>query len=97
MIRVLLTVFVILVPISAQAAETAVDWMALAKAHDAIIRKYRADVRAKKSSPEFTASAALRRAGVANAVDAPVSGITPQKAAAILNDYGSCWQNLMAM
>jgi hypothetical protein len=52
------------------------------------MERYNQDLRAGKSMPYFDAVARLEQAGILQALEAPVAGISPRRAAAILNDYG---------
>lgn len=64
------------------------DWQALEKAYASIMDTYNAAVKAGKPIPYFDATLNLEKAGILNAVNAPIENISPQKASAILNDYG---------
>jgi hypothetical protein len=65
-----------------------IDWQALAKSHASIMQKYNSDIKAKRPAPYFDAEWDLQKAGIIHALNAPVENISPQDAAAILNDYG---------
>lgn len=67
---------------------TTVDWLALEKAHAAILKKYRANLKRHVPFPSTDASFSFEQAGFPSAIAAPVRGISPQEAAAMLNDYG---------
>lgn len=69
-------------------AASSVDWVALAAVHRAAMDRYNRELRERKPVPDFKALRQLEDAGVVQALDAPLSGISPQRAAAILNDYG---------
>ena len=64
------------------------DWQALDTAYASIMGAYTAAVKAGKPIPYFDATMSFEKAGILRAVDAPVENISPQKASAILNDYG---------
>jgi hypothetical protein len=66
-------------------APVQVDWSALWAAHEDALR---ADGDEKNSLQESRAAGILIHAGVRRALEAPVEGTTPQRAAAVLNDYG---------
>jgi hypothetical protein len=61
-----------------------VDWAVLAGAHEQALRIYHEK---KDLLPDLHARKILEQAGVQRALNAPVEGIAPRKAAAILNDY----------
>jgi len=65
-----------------------VDWQSLSNTHLSIMSAYNADMKAGKPIPYFDAISRFEKAGILRAVDAPVKNISPQKAAAIINDYG---------
>lgn len=64
------------------------DWQALEKEHASIMAIYNAAVKDGKPIPYFDAILNFEKAGILNAVDAPIEKISHQKASAILNDYG---------
>lgn len=76
-------------------APPAPDWQALAAVHSSVMSSYTSVMSSYKavaaqvtrSGPQ-AATDRLEAAGALLALDAPVTGITPRRAAAILNDYG---------
>jgi hypothetical protein len=64
------------------------DWNALDASYESAVKQYEADKRAGKAFPSLKAQESLDEALVQVAVDMTVTGIQPEKAAAILNDYG---------
>ncbi len=65
-----------------------VNWNSLEAAHHDTMDRYNRDIREKKTIPFYDAINRLEEAGVQQALDATVQGISNEKAAAILNDYG---------
>jgi hypothetical protein len=72
----------------ARSAAPAPDWQALAAVHASVMSSYQAVAAQVARSGPQAAVDRLEAAGVLLALDAPVAGITPRRAAAILNDYG---------
>jgi hypothetical protein len=73
------------------AAPAAVDWSALDAAHRVALVQYRQFMRpgsAARRAPAPDVMRSLEEAGVLPALEAPVEGVTRQRAAEILNDYG---------
>lgn len=68
--------------------KSATDWQALQVAYRTILDTYNAELKAHKPIPGMSAVRRLQEAGVIQALDAQIEGISPQEAAAILNDYG---------
>jgi hypothetical protein len=66
----------------------AADWQALAAVHASVMSSYKAVASQVARSGPQAAVDRLEAAGVLLALDAPVAGVTPRRAAAILNDYG---------
>ena len=69
-------------------AQAATDWPALARAHDAALRKYQATPAGERPRAREAACLALRAAGAERAIADPVAGVSARQAAEILNDYG---------
>src|SRR5262249_54136610 len=67
----------------------AVDWAALDAAHRAAMDRYNQELQEGKSVPYLFAITHLEEAGVRQALQGTVAGISAQRAAAIFNDYGS--------
>jgi len=70
------------------AGSAAVDWAALDAAHRAVMDRYNQELQEGKLVPHSRAALDLEWAGVRQALQAPVEGISTQRAAAIFNDYG---------
>lgn len=70
------------------AAAGSVDWPALGAAHRKVMDRYNQELRESNPLAFLRAPQRLEEAGVLQALDAPVTRISPQRAAAILNDYG---------
>lgn len=73
------------------AAPVAVDWRALDAAHRVALAQYRQSMQpgsAARRAPAPDVLQQLEEAGVLPALEAPVEGVTHQRAAEILNDYG---------
>lgn len=68
--------------------QATVDWVTLEAAHRITMNRYNQDLQERKPVPYMNAADRLEQAGILYAFDAPVTGISPQQAAAILNDYG---------
>jgi len=66
----------------------AVAWSELEAAYRATMATYREEITAKKPVPFIGAVSRLERSGLAAVIDFPVTGISPQRAAAMFNDYG---------
>ena len=64
-----------------------VDWQTLERAHDAALKHYTEVTNAGGDAAEATLRA-LEDAGILNAINAQVTGITNKAAAGILSDYG---------
>jgi len=65
-----------------------VDWKALDAAYSAVMEQYAAAVKRHEYSAFVPALTKLQEAGVSRALNVPVTDISPQRAAAIFNDYG---------
>ncbi len=69
-----------------------VDWGALHATYRATMEKLSTAKRERQAGAEFTAkwnaARELELAGIAGALEAPLHGIAPRQAAAMLNDYG---------
>jgi hypothetical protein len=72
---------------AALAAEP-LDWPALERAHAQAMQRYKAERPNAVEGARNTACQALRSAGAERAIDAPVAGVEPRRAAEILNDFG---------
>jgi hypothetical protein len=70
------------------ASAPAIVWSELEAAYQTIMAQYHEETKAKKPIPYFNAVRRLEEAGVPIAIDSPVKGISPQRAAAMFNDYG---------
>ncbi len=66
----------------------ALDWQALARVHAQALDHYRATPASQRGAARTATCRMLKAAGADRAVTAPVAGITPTQAAAILNDFG---------
>jgi hypothetical protein len=64
------------------------DWQALSRVHAQALDHYRATPAGKRGAERAASCRMLKAAGADLAVTAPVAGITPVQAAAILNDFG---------
>ncbi|OGP94243.1 MAG: hypothetical protein A2Z19_05085 [Deltaproteobacteria bacterium RBG_16_54_18] len=74
--------------VSTLSTPSIVDWNSLEAAHRDTMDRYNRDIREKKPIPYHYAINRLEEAGVQQALDATVEGISNKKAAVILNDYG---------
>lgn len=87
-------ILMLLIP-SLSAANPKVNWPALWAAHEDALRSYRSSTHYSGASSKgddylrtLDAAAIFERAGIDSALGAAAEGISPQKAAAIMNDYG---------
>src|SRR5262249_28486946 len=70
------------------AGPTSVDWAALDAAHRAAMDRYNQELQEGNPVPHVFSIKRLEEAGIRQALQAPVEGISAQRAAAIFNDYG---------
>jgi hypothetical protein len=66
----------------------ALDWRALGAAHRAAMLVLRASKPMESFAAAWDATNRLERAGIAQALDLPLDGLSPRSAAALFNDYG---------
>jgi len=76
------------VTLCSHARSGTLDWQALARVHAQALDHYRNSPASRRGAERTAVCRMLKAAGADRAVTAPVAGITPIQAAAILNDFG---------